>query len=58
MAGVGPTGTELFLTGKSEQVLKGLANAIPFGRLGEPEEIADVIGFMSGHEGRWVTGQV
>lgn len=34
---------------KSKQSLK---------RIGQPEDIADVVGFLSGIEGRWVTGQV
>jgi 3-oxoacyl-[acyl-carrier protein] reductase len=27
------------------------------GRLGEPEDVADVVAFLAGAEGRWVTGQ-
>lgn len=27
-------------------------------RIGQPEDIADVVGFIAGPEGRWVTGQV
>lgn len=53
----GPTGTELFLKGKSEQLLKGIASANPQGRIGEPEEIADVILFLCGQGSRWITGQ-
>lgn len=30
---------------------------IPFGRLGTPEEIADVVLFLAGARARWVTGQ-
>lgn len=54
----GPTGTALFLEGKSEQVIKGIAGNIPKGRLGEPEEIADAIGFLCSEESRWVVGQI
>jgi len=25
-------------------------------RLGEPEDIADIVGFLASHEGRWITG--
>ena len=35
------------------QVLKG----IPFGRLGTPEEIAEVALFLASDHARWVTGQ-
>jgi 3-oxoacyl-[acyl-carrier protein] reductase len=31
---------------------------IPMGRIGEPEEIADVIVFLASHSARYVTGQV
>ena len=40
---------------------EGLANAaefIPLGRVGEPEDIADVIVFLASDEARYVTGQV
>ena len=39
---------------------EGLVRAgadIPFGRVGRPEEVADVIGFLTSHESRYVTGQ-
>jgi 3-oxoacyl-[acyl-carrier protein] reductase len=54
----GPTATELFLEGKSEQLLKAIASANPFNRLGAPEEIADVMLFLSGEGSRWMSGQV
>jgi 3-oxoacyl-[acyl-carrier protein] reductase len=31
--------------------------SIPFGRLGTPEEVADVVLFLAGPASRWVTGQ-
>jgi 3-oxoacyl-[acyl-carrier protein] reductase len=53
----GPTGTELFLKGKSEQLIQMFANANPFGKLGDPEEVADVVGFLASEDSRWVNGQ-
>jgi 3-oxoacyl-[acyl-carrier protein] reductase len=54
----GPTGTDLFFTGKSEQVLKILASSNPHNRIGSPEEIADVVAFLGSDGSRWITGQV
>jgi 3-oxoacyl-[acyl-carrier protein] reductase len=53
----GPTGTDLFLKGKSEQLIKMIASGNPFGKLGEPDEIADVVVFLSSEESRWLSGQ-
>lgn len=38
----GPTAPELFLKGKPEQMLRAIASLNPQGRLGEPDDIADV----------------
>lgn len=54
----GPTGTELFFEGKSEAMLENIKKASPFGRLGEPEDIANVVAFLSGKDSAWVAGQV
>ncbi|KAI9738586.1 MAG: hypothetical protein M1834_008090 [Cirrosporium novae-zelandiae] len=53
----GPTGTDLFFEGKSEQVLKMIASINPRNRIGTPEEQADVVAFLASDESRWVTGQ-
>jgi 3-oxoacyl-[acyl-carrier protein] reductase len=53
----GPTRTELFFKDKTEQQVQLFANANPFGKLGEPDEIADVVGFLASHDARWVNGQ-
>jgi 3-oxoacyl-[acyl-carrier protein] reductase len=54
----GPTATELFLRGKSEQILNTIASFSPHNRIGQPEEIADAIVFFSGNASRWITGQI
>ena len=54
----GPTGTELFFKGKSEEALKAIAGFNPHNRIGSPEEIADVVAFLASDNSRWVTGQV
>jgi len=53
----GPTATALFTDGKSEQAIEGAAKANPLQRLGQPEDIAEVVAFLAG-PGRWVNGQV
>ncbi|WP_269856339.1 SDR family oxidoreductase [Streptomyces sp. RPT161] len=40
------------------EAVAGLESLTALGRLGEPEDIADVVGFLAGPQGRWVTGQI
>lgn len=54
----GPTGTEMFYKGKTEELLKFIADQSPFKRFGEPEELADAISFFAGSDSRWVSGQI
>jgi NAD(P)-dependent dehydrogenase (short-subunit alcohol dehydrogenase family) len=39
------------------EVVAGLEAITALGRMGEPEDVADVVGFLAGPNGRWVTGQ-
>jgi 3-oxoacyl-[acyl-carrier protein] reductase len=34
------------------------ASMSPLGRLGQPEDVADVVVFLASEQGRWLTGQV
>jgi len=54
----GPVETELFMTGKSEAVVKTIVGMNPFGRLGQPEDIARLVSFLAGSDSGWVSGQV
>lgn len=54
----GPVATELFLNGKSEQLIEQIANQAPLQRLGEPDDIARVVAFLAGADGAWVNAQV
>ncbi|MFO6299275.1 SDR family oxidoreductase [Rahnella selenatireducens] len=53
----GPTATDLFLNGKSDQLIENIAKAAPLERLGQPEDIASVVSFLAGPDGAWVNGQ-
>lgn len=54
----GPTGTKLFLDGKSEEQIAQLTKLAPLERLGRPEDIANVVSFLAGPDGAWVNAQV
>jgi 3-oxoacyl-[acyl-carrier protein] reductase len=54
----GPTGTELFLNGKSPEQIAELAKLAPLERLGAPEDIANVVSFVAGADGGWINSQV
>lgn len=53
----GPTNTELFVKGKPQQVIDHLASMNPFGRIGEPHEIAEVVAFLATDEAKWINAQ-
>jgi 3-oxoacyl-[acyl-carrier protein] reductase len=54
----GPVETALFMDGKSEAQIEAIGKMIPLGRLGQPDDIAGVVSFLSGPDGFWVNGQV
>jgi 3-oxoacyl-[acyl-carrier protein] reductase len=54
----GPTGTDLFLKGKSEETINQLSKMAPIERLGTPEDISDAVSFLAGPDGGWVNAQV
>jgi 3-oxoacyl-[acyl-carrier protein] reductase len=54
----GPTGTDLFLNGKSQEQIDRLAKLNPLERLGTPEDIASAVAFLAGPDGQWINGQV
>ncbi|MEK3760568.1 SDR family oxidoreductase [Paenibacillus sp. FSL P4-0338] len=53
----GQVSTELFLNGKSEELVDSFRLMNAFGRLGEPEDIANVIDLLVSDKARWITGQ-
>ena len=54
----GPAATGLFLKGKSDQQIHELSQLAPLERLGQPEDIANVVAFLAGPDGAWVNAQV
>jgi 3-oxoacyl-[acyl-carrier protein] reductase len=54
----GPTATDLFLDGKSPELIEKLAKMNPLERLGTPADIANVVAFLAGKDGGWINGQV
>lgn len=54
----GPTATDLFLNGKSPELIERFAKATPMERLGTPEDIANAVAFLVGPEGGWINAQV
>lgn len=53
----GPTATELFLEGKSPELIDTIAGLSPLERLGTPEDIARVVSMIAGSDGDWINGQ-
>ena len=54
----GPIPTELFLKGKTQEQIEGFRKLPPLERLGQAEDIAGVVSFLSGPDGGWVNAQV
>jgi 3-oxoacyl-[acyl-carrier protein] reductase len=52
----GPVATALFLEGKSPELIDRIASMNPMGRLGTPEDIAEVVSSLAG-PARWINGQ-
>ena len=54
----GPVATELFLKDKTQAQIEQFSKLAPLERLGQPEDIANVVSFLAGPDGAWVNGQV
>jgi 3-oxoacyl-[acyl-carrier protein] reductase len=54
----GPTATDLFLNGKSPELIDRFAKMNPLERLGTPQDIAAAVSFLVGLDGSWINGQV
>lgn len=54
----GPTATDLFLNGKSDDVIQRMSKMAPLERLGTPADIAAAVAFLAGPDGGWINGQI
>jgi len=54
----GPVATELFYQGKSEELVARIVQQAPLERIGQPQDIADLVSFLAGPHGGWINGQV
>jgi 3-oxoacyl-[acyl-carrier protein] reductase len=53
----GPVETDFLTTTETHESLDILAKLAPAGRLGQPEDIADVVAFLASNAAQWITGQ-
>lgn len=53
----GPTDTDMMRSAIPPEVLVTMPGRSPLNRLGTPADIADIIAFLAGPDGRWMTGQ-
>ncbi|MGY2680687.1 SDR family oxidoreductase [Pseudomonas tolaasii] len=54
----GPTATDLFLHGKSPELIERMSKMNPLERLGTPDDIAHAVAFLASPAGGWINGQV
>lgn len=53
----GIVNTDLIKDNIPPDLAKRYGAAVPMGRMGEPEDIADVVAFLASDDARWITGQ-
>ncbi|HEY6900518.1 MAG TPA: SDR family oxidoreductase [Puia sp.] len=53
----GPTNTDLFSKGKTQEVIDRFKSMSAFNRLGEPIDTARVVVFLASDDAKWISGQ-
>ncbi|MFA9284802.1 SDR family oxidoreductase [Comamonas sp. SY3] len=53
----GATATDLNQRARDPETAKVIAQTVALGRVGQPDDIADIVTFLASNAGRWVTGQ-
>lgn len=53
----GPTNTELFTNGKSQETMDRIASLSAFNRIGETSDIAPVVVFLASDDAKWISAQ-
>jgi 3-oxoacyl-[acyl-carrier protein] reductase len=54
----GPVDTDLFRAGKTDEMIARSAALSPFNRVGQPQEVAEVVSFVVSESASWVNGQI
>ncbi|XP_040381682.1 NADPH-dependent aldehyde reductase-like protein, chloroplastic [Oryza brachyantha] len=54
----GPVATDMFFAGKDDEWVRRTVEANPMGRLGDPGDIAAMVGFLCTDAAEWTNGQV
>jgi len=53
----GPVDTPQFREGKAQNIIDSISRQSPSKRLGEPEDIAPIVGFLASQAAQWINGQ-
>ncbi|KAJ8649672.1 hypothetical protein MRB53_002695 [Persea americana] len=54
----GPIATDMFFSGMGDDDVKKVVDECPLGRMGEPKDVAHIVGFLATDAGEWINGQV
>ena len=54
----GTVDTDNLQKSASPEMIEGWVELTPFQRLGQPDDIADVVAFLASSDARWITGQI